>query len=239
MSWREIQCSALSARHKHTHTHKTAGRQHIMTIDNVFYDPGCHINLVSMTQLKRAGYKAMFSPNSDEEMFTFTSEEETFQFPLLDDDDMTLLPTASLLTRNSACQFTGRGCVNYEELVHLTMCHAGADKFEHFNACMTGLQRKLHWHKENFKACPDSCCMDAKAICNLFPPASTHLDGTDMSMWQWDLIDMGSDCLTINDNRYASIFMIRKSHYAMVFLHKTRDEIPGITCCGSIMMARS
>eukprot|EP00961_Rhodomonas_salina_P027355 370328-Rhodomonas_salina.1 len=39
---------------------------------------------------------------------------------------------------------------------------------------------------------------------------------------------MGADCTTINDNQYASLFLIRKSRYTFVFLHKTKDEIPSI-----------
>eukprot|EP00961_Rhodomonas_salina_P044582 599146-Rhodomonas_salina.3 len=38
----------------------STSRIHTLVIDNVFFDPGCHINLVSMKQVKKAGYKAVF-----------------------------------------------------------------------------------------------------------------------------------------------------------------------------------
>eukprot|EP00961_Rhodomonas_salina_P002368 32897-Rhodomonas_salina.1 len=139
-----------------------------------------------------AGYKATFSADTDEEVVTFKSEDNFFTFQLLD-DDITLLPTASLLKKDSSkvrhtFQFHGSGCVNLEELVHITMGHPGQHIFEHLNMSMDGLPRKLL--KENFEVCPASCCMDAKAIKNPYPPVSTHLDGSDISMWQWDLVDM-------------------------------------------------
>eukprot|EP00961_Rhodomonas_salina_P197879 2670094-Rhodomonas_salina.1 len=77
-----------------------------------------------------ACYKANFSADTDEEVVTFKSEDDFFTFPLLDDDDITLLPTASLLKKDSskvhhAYQFHCRGGVNLEELVHITMGHPG------------------------------------------------------------------------------------------------------------------
>eukprot|EP00961_Rhodomonas_salina_P185614 2506148-Rhodomonas_salina.1 len=85
-----------------------------------------------------AGYKATFSAYTNEEVVTFKSEDNFFTFPLLDDDDITLLPTALLLKKDSskvrhAYQFHCRGSMNLEELVHITMGHPGQHVFEHLN----------------------------------------------------------------------------------------------------------
>lgn len=78
------------------------------------------------------------------------------------------------------------------------MMHPNKSKFKHFNGRIYGLVRKLK--EENFCACPYSTCNEAKATRNPYLQQSTHLDSTDTDMWQWDLIDMGADCQTINDN---------------------------------------
>lgn len=208
----------------------STGRIHMLIINNVFFYPSCHINLVSMKQIKDAGYKAVYSNVSAEEMLSFESEDDSWTFPLLEHEDISMLPTASLLsTGGSAAKaytFHGLCGCTYEELFHVSMLHPNKSKFKHFNGRVDGLLRKLN--EDNFCSCPYSTCDEAKATRNPYPPQSTHLDTTDTDMWQWDLIDMGADCLTINDNCYASLFLIRKSRYAFVFLHKTKDEIPSI-----------
>ena len=37
-----------------------------------------------------------------------------------------------------------------------------------------------------------------------------------------DMFDMGDRFLTLGGNRYATFFVIRKTRYVMLFLHKTK-----------------
>eukprot|EP00961_Rhodomonas_salina_P265207 3584828-Rhodomonas_salina.2 len=140
----------------------STGRIHNLIIDNVFFDPGCHINLVSMKQVKEAGYKAVFSQVTAEEMLrlTFESEDDSWTFPLLEHEDITMLPTTALLNANGstprAYTFHGRGWCTYEELFHMSMMHPNKLKFKHFNGHVDGPIRKLK--EENFCSCPYSTC---------------------------------------------------------------------------------
>eukprot|EP00961_Rhodomonas_salina_P145510 1958215-Rhodomonas_salina.1 len=44
----------------------------------------------------------------------------------------------------------------------------------------------------------------------------------------WDMIDIGDKWTTMGGHHYISIFIIRRSRYAITILHKTLDDFPSI-----------
>ena len=112
------------------------------------------------------------------------------------------------------------GNVSVEELMHLRMNHPSLPRLCKLNGKVKGLPRNLSMRGEHF---PCHTCQDANATRNDYPPASeTWIDGPDL--WSWDLFDMGPDHPTLDENRYCSMIIIKKSRFGMIFLHKDGDD---------------
>ena len=114
------------------------------------------------------------------------------------------------------CFFT-LGNVSVEELMHLRLNHPSLPTLVKLNRQVDGLPRKLSNKRQGMFPC--HTCQDAKASRNDYPPASEN-DAT--GIWSWDMIDMGEDHPTLDNNRYCLMFVIRKSRIAMLFLHEDK-----------------
>eukprot|EP00961_Rhodomonas_salina_P057117 768033-Rhodomonas_salina.1 len=40
---------------------------------------------------------------------------------------------------------------------------------------------------------------------------------------QWDMLDMGADYETLQGNRYATLFVVKRTRFLMAFLHSSKD----------------
>ena len=117
--------------------------------------------------------------------------------------------------------FLTLGNMSVEELMHLRMNHPSLPRLVKLNGRVDGLPRQLSQVKQYNHPCHH--CQDANAIRNDFPPASGDwADGPDL--WSWDLVDMG-DVKTLDGNRYLSMFVIKKSRFGMIILHKDRSAV--------------
>lgn len=112
------------------------------------------------------------------------------------------------------------GNLSVEELMHLRLNHPSLPKLVQLNGKVIGLPRKLSNTKQGMFPC--HTCQDAKATRNDFPPSSNNW-ADDPGLWSWDMIDIREDHPTLDNNRYMSIIVIKKSRFGMVFLHSSKD----------------
>jgi hypothetical protein len=104
--------------------------------------------------------------------------------------------------------------------MHLRLNHPSLPKLVKLNGRVKGLPRNLSSSKHF--GCPCHTCQDANACRNDFPPMSeTHSDAPDL--WSWDLFDMGENVPTLDSNQYCSFFVIWKSRFGMIFMHKDQS----------------
>eukprot|EP00961_Rhodomonas_salina_P200939 2710790-Rhodomonas_salina.1 len=100
------------------------------------------------------------------------------------------------------------------------MNHAHGEKLVEQSKRVDGVKRVLERLRKFHGPC--HCCQDAKATRNDYPPAcETWADGPDR--WNMDMFDMGEDFKTIHGNRYATMVVIHKSRYGMLFLHQDKS----------------
>eukprot|EP00961_Rhodomonas_salina_P129931 1749901-Rhodomonas_salina.1 len=112
------------------------------------------------------------------------------------------------------------GNMTLEELTHLRMNHANHDKLVEQSKRVDGMKRVLVCLKHLHGPC--HCCQDVKAKRNDFPPATdTWADRSDR--WNMDMFNMGEDFQTIHGNSFATVIVIHKSRYGMLYLHKDKS----------------
>lgn len=81
-----------------------------------------------------------------------------------------------------------------------------------------GLQLCLSFHQALRFPC--GCCSEAKAKRQPYPPASSTQSKREDDLITWDMFYMGEKHTMMSGNRYVSVFVIHRSRYAIVILHK-------------------
>eukprot|EP00961_Rhodomonas_salina_P275993 3728480-Rhodomonas_salina.1 len=98
-----------------------------------------------------------------------------------------------------------------EEILHLRT-HSPLERLAHLNCKVKGLQRDVR----------SSRATKANATSQDFPPASYTVHTAGAELWQWDMLDMGTDNATIDGNRYATLILVKLTCFLLVFLHATK-----------------
>ena len=206
------------------------GIPRLIVINNVLYDEESTVNLLSGDQLRACGFSVRIEPSDKDcciilnshssNPITFPLKCENKNFSLYVPTSMTEetnVPHAST-AHKSMSLFAGN--MSLEELTHLRMNHASNDKCVEQSKRVDGMKRVLERLKL-FKG-PCHCCQDAKATRNDYPPATeTWTDWPDR--WNMDMFNMGESFTTIHGNRYATMVVIHKSRFGVLFLHKDRS----------------
>ena len=118
------------------------------------------------------------------------------------------------------------GTMSLEELMHLRMAHTPIAILAAMSRLVFGLPRHLQFSK--ILRLPCDCCQEAKAKRPHYPHATTTVAEHKDDVMTWDLIDMGEDWKTMRDNCYISIFIIKRSRFAISILHKDRSDIKSV-----------
>jgi hypothetical protein len=135
-------------------------------------------------------------------------------------------PSVAQRHTHSLCQvlllkaFFTMGNLSVEELMHLRLNHLSLPKLVKLNGKVDGLPRKLSNRKQGMFPC--HTCQDANASRNDFPQASDNEIDKE-GLWSWDMIDMGEDQPTLDNNQYCSMFVLQKSRFTMIFLHEDKS----------------
>eukprot|EP00961_Rhodomonas_salina_P157749 2123537-Rhodomonas_salina.1 len=79
-------------------------------------------------------------------------------------------------------------------------------------------------------------CYEANAVRQDYPTASDLPLTAETELWQWDMLDMGKNYATINGNSYATIFLVKRTRFLMVFLHASKT---GATIAGLMSKVRA
>eukprot|EP00961_Rhodomonas_salina_P079513 1068358-Rhodomonas_salina.1 len=106
------------------------------------------------------------------------------------------------------------------------MAHTPIEKLAKMNGQVDGLPHSLHFMK--LLNLPCHCCHEAKSHRCYYPPASTREPENENEPMSWDMIDIGENRTTLGGHQYISIFIIRRSRYAITILHKTHEDFPSI-----------
>eukprot|EP00961_Rhodomonas_salina_P097143 1306577-Rhodomonas_salina.1 len=113
--------------------------------------------------------------------------------------------------------------MSLEELMHLRMSHAHTGKLVEQSKRVYGVGRVLK-NLGHLLGLPCNCCQDAKATRNNYQPATeTWADGPEQ--WNLDMFYMSQEFTTIHGNRYATMIVIMKSQFAMLYLHKNLESV--------------
>ena len=108
--------------------------------------------------------------------------------------------------------------ITLQEKLHHRLGHAHPAKIAKLSHNCIGIKEPI---AEFRVPCHD--CTDANIRRSDLPPASERIESGVMSV---DMIDIGAKHLTLNKNRYLTVFVNADTRYAMIFLHKTKDEFP-------------
>eukprot|EP00961_Rhodomonas_salina_P159986 2154229-Rhodomonas_salina.8 len=120
------------------------------------------------------------------------------------------------------------GNLSLEELFHQRMVHVPIPKLAKMSLLVDGLQSHLHFPKELRVPC--ALCYEAKAKRQPFPDASETVYENEDDLMTWDLIDVGEDWTSIGGFHYISVFIVKRSQYAITILHKDRADFVGVLC---------
>eukprot|EP00961_Rhodomonas_salina_P094100 1266228-Rhodomonas_salina.4 len=209
-------CNINMAADLHFSAADNTGTFRTIVINNVLYDDNSPVNLVSGNQLRESGFTVLIYPapglccvvlnpfSTEPSHFPLKIENKIFSIYTQNYQDPAASPCpaskASLITR--AMSFLA-GNMSLEELMHLRMSHAH-----------TG---KLVEQSKRVNA-------DAKATSNNYPPATeTWADGPDL--WNLDMFYMDEEFTTIHGNHYATMIVIVKLQFAMLYLHKNCKSV--------------
>eukprot|EP00961_Rhodomonas_salina_P125529 1690886-Rhodomonas_salina.1 len=122
--------------------------------------------------------------------------------------------------------------VDIAEQTNMTLALPAASTVSHLNCKVDGLVRDIRATRATHVPGPCNCCSEANAIRQDFPDAlgTWYTQGRDL--WQWDMLDMGTDNLTINGNRYATVVTNKLTLFFYTFLHSeaTGAETVRILC---------
>ena len=105
------------------------------------------------------------------------------------------------------------------EIWHLRLCHASAQKIHQLSKNCIGIPKVIAEHR-----LPCHCCQEANARVQERPGKLDHSEDADIL--HMDMFDMSEHGLTLSGFQYGTLFSVVKSRYAMLFLHKTKDELP-------------
>eukprot|EP00961_Rhodomonas_salina_P004006 54993-Rhodomonas_salina.1 len=114
------------------------------------------------------------------------------------------------------------GNLSLEELFHQRMAHVPVLKLAKMSHLVDGLPRLLHFPKLLRVQC--AVCYEAKAKRQLYPDSSETVYENEDDLMTWDLIDIGEDWKLIGGFLYISIFIVKRSRYAITILHKDRSD---------------
>mmetsp|Transcript_62736 Transcript_62736/g.130406 ORF Transcript_62736/g.130406 Transcript_62736/m.130406 type:complete len:174 (-) Transcript_62736:1189-1710(-) len=112
------------------------------------------------------------------------------------------------------------GSMSLEELFHLRMAHTPIPNLAKMSRLVKGTPRCLQFTKLLRFLC--GVCQEAKAKCQPYPPASTHVSSHEDDLMTWDSFNMGESYSSLGGNRSVSVFVIHSSSYAITLLHKDR-----------------
>ena len=211
------------------------GSQRDIVLPYVHYDPCGHINLISTDDIKKTHWDVNFSWNPQREgLFFFgpNSNSWTAKVNMTEHGKLRGLPLADSSSKRDDpdqdhAHFSAKvGNMSLEELFHLRMGHASLGKLAALNDKVHGLPRMLHMSKLLHLPC--ACCDEAKAKRQNYPPASQTVYKNEDDIMTWDLFDMGQDWLTVDGNRYLSIFIIGRSRTAFTILHDSRRDFKSV-----------
>ena len=198
------------------------GDPYILVIPDVLYDPDVQVNLVSASQLTDLGFGIMLTkdPNTTALVLPAEQQNATWGLPLqrvnnvyfLCENDAHSPPPAP------AYQAARFNRLTLEELMHLRFNHTPVEKLVKLNCQVRGLPRPLRHTKHTHLPC--GTCSQAKSVKSPFQDASQN---DDRDLWHWDMLDMGENHKTLNGNRYATFFVIRKTRFVMLFLHASKS----------------
>ena len=208
-----------------------------LILPDVHYDPTGQINLISTNDLKEQSWDINFSHHREREgLFYFDPllSKLTHRIAMTEHGSLRGLPVhhnkseQPQLPVNETTSFAAHlfGNMTMEELLHLRMAHASPRKLARLNGQVSGLHRRLQFPK--IMNLPCACCAQAKATKQNYPPASEKKCEHEDELMTWDLCDMGDEWKTIDGNRYLSVFMLKRSRYAIIILHNSRTDFKDI-----------
>eukprot|EP00961_Rhodomonas_salina_P211968 2862127-Rhodomonas_salina.1 len=106
------------------------------------------------------------------------------------------------------------------------MAHAPIPKLALMSSQVDSLPCTLHFPK--LLRVPCRLCDEAKAKRQPYPDALTTEIENEEDLMTWDLIDLGEKWTMIGGNRYISLYVIKKSRFAITILHKDSTNFKGI-----------
>lgn len=209
---------------------------HLLRIENVYWDETGSYNLVASDQLNKLGFKVVLDEHDSalqqKDAFRMAGSDQPVSLPVAKIGSLYLLPVdwAGAPTPPTPWQreldfdvefsFLANCNMTLEELVHLRMAHTPIARCAQMSRKVKGLPRSLNFHRALRFPC--GCCQEAKAIRQPFPPASNTMSRREDDLMCWDMFDMGEKHLSLSGNRYVSVFVVHRSRYAIVLLHKDR-----------------
>jgi len=203
----------------HLPVHTAGGIAHTIIIQDVFYDPDGHFNLVSSDQLNATNYDVMLTANPAYSCLHFIDEhtDESRFIPITKLGKLYQIPTLPPVHHDQAAFIGQVGSMSLEELFHLCMAHTPLRKLAAMSHQVVGIPRHLQV-RESLRL-PCDVCQEAKIVKPNAPPASNSVSRDEEDLVTWDLIDMGEHHPTVSHNRYLSLFIIHSSRYAITILH--------------------
>ena len=205
------------------------GLEHTLVLRDVLFDPSGDVNLISAHDVNQTGWDTITSKEQKRRgmylyppgayipvaRVSFGSWGKLSTIKAGGSEDRHQAGRRDMAHFAPAC-----GNMSVEELLHLRMLHMDMRKLAQMSGQVDGVPRPLHYPRMLRHPC--STCREAKATRNPYPPASDRVSATEDDMITWDLVDMGQGMKTIGGNRYMSIFVVRRSRYAIIALHDER-----------------
>eukprot|EP00961_Rhodomonas_salina_P074402 999398-Rhodomonas_salina.2 len=186
----------------------------------------------SIEQLNLAGYGAVFLP--DEHLSGLIAlqslwvDNEPVCIPVIQQNNVFLLtlmecdaPTQERPTDKFAFPAVSKLLHHtLEEMLHYST-HAPLERLSRLNSKVKGLPRTLLTSRATKVQC--CFCDEANAVRQDYPAASDTVHTADNELWQWDMLDMGTENATIDGNQYATVFLVKHTLFLTVTLHATNS----------------
>ena len=209
------------------------GRTHVRVIKDCLLAPDAPSNLLSTHDLRAAGIGfEVPSTTSVPATINITTETgERISFPLKEHHGLFMLPFyRSFMTEFAGLVSHQLRALTESEVWHRRLCHASAHKIAKLSENCVGIKHCIAEHSH-----PCHVCHEAKATKQDLPPASDHSEDEDTLCA--DSVDFGTE--TLQKNRYMTIFVVLKTRYVMIFLHKSKNEFPALLRKALAQLGRS
>eukprot|EP00961_Rhodomonas_salina_P114047 1534301-Rhodomonas_salina.1 len=206
------------------------GNAHEIEIENALYDPLATVSLISVKQMNNAGYGFALMPNESASAIitppsTWPSTLPVY-LPIIQQNNVFMLSeidteVAPELGNSSAYNASRFSHHTLEEILHRRYNHAPTERIAKMNGKVRGLPRPIRNTRTTHKSFCSSCD-EANATRQNFSDSSDTVYTKDADLWQWDMFEMGEEYLTLDGNRYATIFVSCATRFVLLFLHKDK-----------------